>query len=355
MKPRALLITFATALFASLVSGCAQLGYYAQAAHGQFSLLAQARPINAWLDDPLASDKLKSQLRTVKEIRQFAIRELALPDNGSYRNYAQLQRKFVLWNVVAAPTLSLTPKQWCFPVAGCVTYRGYYNLQSAQEYGAQLRSEGYDVQVLGVPAYSTLGWFNDPVMSTFINYPEAELARLIFHELAHQVLYVKDDTDFNESYATAVEEAGVERWLAVNGDERKRRAYAEYEGRKHEFLALLLKYRQQLQSVYASDISDAEKKQNKARIFAALQDEYQVLKAHWGGYVGYDRWFAEPLSNAHLALVATYYDLVPGFRVLMAQQQGYAKFYVAVAKLARLSKDERRHQLLGLTSTLAQH
>jgi len=353
MKPRALLATCSTAFYVSLLSGCAQLGYYAQAAHGQLSLLAEARPIDTWLDDPLTSDKLKSQLRTVKEIRQFAITELAEPDNGSYRNYAQLQRKFVLWDVVAAPKLSLTPKEWCFPVAGCVTYRGYYNQQSAQEYGAQLRSEGYDVQVLGVPAYSTLGWFNDPVMSTFINYPEAELARLIFHELAHQVVYVKDDTDFNESYATAVEQAGVEHWLAVNGDEHKRQAYVEYEGRQHEFLALLLKYRQQLQSVYDSDISDAEKLQNKARIFAALQDEYQVLKAHWGGYIGYDRWFAEPLSNAHLALVATYYDLVPGFRALLAQQQSYAKFFVAVAKLAKLSKDERRQQLLALAS--AQH
>lgn len=340
-------------LFISQLSGCAQFNYYAQAVHGQLALLAQARPIARWLDDPSASDKLKSQLRTVKQIRQFAIDELALPDNGSYRNYAQLQRKFVLWNVVAAPALSLTPKHWCFPVAGCVSYRGYYDQQSAQKYGAQLRRDGYDVQVLGIPAYSTLGWFNDPVMSTFINYPDAELARLIFHELAHQVLYVKDDTDFNESFATSVEEAGAERWLAANGDEHRYQAYRDFEGRKTGFLALLMKYRQQLQDSYASHISDADKLQNKARIFAALQVEYKLLKIKWGGYAGYDRWFAEPLSNAHLALVATYYDLVPGFRALLAQQNSFAQFYIAVAKLAKLPKDERRRQLMALAALSA--
>ena len=349
----ALLFMTFTVLMTALMTGCTPLGYYAQAANGELSLLADARPIPVWLDDPTASDKLKSQLRTVKEIRQFAVSELGLPDNGSYRNYVQLQRKFVLWNVVAAPALSLTPKQWCFPIAGCVSYRGYYNQQSAQQYGAQLRSEGYDVQVLGVPAYSTLGWFNDPVMSTFINYPDAELARLIFHELSHQLLYVKGDTDFNEAFATTVEEAGAEEWLAVNGDDKRRRAYAEFEGRKTEFLALLLKYRQQLIDVYSGDLSDAAKMESKVRIFAALQMEYQVLKAHWGGYVGYDRWFAEPLSNAHLALVATYYALEPGFRALLAQQKSFPQFYIAVGKLAALPKEERRRQLIDLASASA--
>ncbi|WP_416348510.1 aminopeptidase [Glaciimonas sp. Gout2] len=348
-----LLTALSAVLMTALMTGCTQLGYYAQAANGELSLLADARPISVWLDDPAASDKLKSQLRTVKEIRQFAVSELGLPVNGSYRNYVQLQRKFVLWNVVAAPALSLTPKQWCFPIAGCVSYRGYYNQQSAQQYGAQLRSEGYDVQVLGVPAYSTLGWFNDPVMSTFINYPDAELARLIFHELSHQLLYVKGDTDFNEAFATTVEEAGAEQWLAVNGDEKRRRTYAEFEGRKTEFLALLLKYRQRLMDVYSGDLSDAAKRQNKIRIFAALQTEYQVLKAHWGGYVGYDRWFAEPLSNAHLALVDTYYALEPGFRGLLAQQKTFPQFYIAVGKLAALPKEERRRQLIDLASASA--
>jgi len=196
-----------------------------------------------------------------------------------------------------------------------------------------------------VPAYSTLGWFNDPLLSTFIKYPDGELARLIFHELAHQTVYAKDDTQFNESYATTVEQVGVERWLQAVGDQKMRDAYVQFEGRKQDFLALLLKYREQLASNYASDLSDAEKLQRKAEIFAALQEDYQRLKASWGGYTGYDRWFAEPLSNAHLALVATYYDLVPGFKALLAQQQTLPKFYVAVARLAKLSKEERHRQL----------
>ena len=341
---RWLLVLFITLL----MSACAQVDYYAQAVNGELSLLADARPIPVWLDDPTASEKLKSRLRTIKDIRQFAVTELRLPDNGSYRSYVQLQRKFVLWNVVATPALSLTPKQWCFPIAGCVSYRGYYSQQSAQQYGAQLRSEGYDVQVLGVPAYSTLGWFNDPVMSTFINYPDAELARLIFHELTHQLFYLKGDTDFNEAFATTIEEVGAEKWLLANGDDKRRLAYAEYEGRKSRFLALLLKYRQQLAEVYASNLSDTVKLKNKAHIFASLQDEYQILKGHWGGYSGYDRWFAEPLSNAHLAIIDTYYALEPGFQALLVQQQSFPRFYVAVRKLALLPKEERRRQLNAL-------
>lgn len=344
VQARPLLIFLVTLL----ISGCAQVGYYAQAVHGELSLLADARPIPDWLNDPTTSEKLKSQLRTIKEIRQFAVTELGLPDNGSYRNYVQLQRKFVLWNVVATPALSLTPKQWCFPIAGCVSYRGYYNQQSAQQYGAELRREGYDVQVLGVPAYSTLGWFNDPVMSTFINYPDAELARLIFHELSHQLFYVQGDTDFNEAFATTVEEVGAEKWLAAYGDTKRRQLYAEFEGRKSDFLALLFKYRQQLSDVYTSDLSNTAKLENKAHIFAALQSEYQLLKTQWGGYSGYDRWFAEPLSNAHLAIIDTYYALEPGFRALLVQQQSFAQFYVAVRKLASLSKEERRRQLSAL-------
>ncbi|WP_370551327.1 aminopeptidase [Glaciimonas sp. PAMC28666] len=354
MKPASLSIARYPArlllvLFISLMmSACAQVGYYAQAVHGELSLLADARPILVWLDDPNASEKLKSRLRTIKGIRQFAVTDLGLPDNGSYRNYVDLQRKFVLWNVVATPALSLTPKQWCFPIAGCVSYRGYYDQQNAQQYGAQLRREGYDVQVLGVPAYSTLGWFNDPVMSTFINYPDAELARLIFHELTHQLFYLKGDTDFNEAFATTIEEVGAEKWLLANGDDKKRRIYAEYEGRKSEFLALLLKYREQLSDVYASHLSDTVKLEKKAHIFVALQNDYQILKVHWGGYSGYDRWFAEPLSNAHLAIIDTYYALEPGFRALLVQQQNFTQFYAAVRKLALLPEEERRRQLNAL-------
>jgi len=327
------------------VGGCAQLGYFAQAAQGQFSLLSEARPIDDWLANPAVEGKLKGKLAKVKEIRAFAARELGLPDNESYTTYADLKRQFVLWNVVATPELSLKPVQWCFPIAGCVNYRGYYNKEEAQAYAAQLRAEKYDVEVAGVTAYSTLGWFKDPVLSTFIKFPDGEVARLVFHELAHQVVYVPGDSRFNESFAVAVEEAGVARWMALHGDDKTREAYAAYESRKRDFLALLLKQRKALEANYKRDVSDAEKRKEKAAIFQALQDEYQGLKASWGGYAGYDRWFAEPLSNAHLSAIATYHDFVPGFKALLAQKKSMPEFYEAVRSLARLDKDDRQKLL----------
>ncbi|MET0963862.1 MAG: aminopeptidase [Noviherbaspirillum sp.] len=357
IRTRTLLLGGAVIAAAVLAGGCAQIGYYMQAAQGQYSVMAQARPIDDWLADPATGGKLKTKLARVKEIRRFAATELGLPDNGSYKFYADLKRPFVLWNVVAAPGLSLEPVKWCFPIAGCVNYRGYYSKDAAQAFAGELRQQGLDVQVGGVPAYSTLGWFDDPVLSTFIQYPDGELARLVFHELAHQVAYAKDDSQFNESFAVAVEEIGVERWMARFGDDRMRRAYAEYEGRKKDFLALLLRHRNALKANYASDAPDAEKLKVKAALFESLKDEYQVMKAGWGGYAGYDRWFAEPLSNAHLASVATYHDFVPGFRALMGQEKSLADFYAAVRRMVAEGRDLRHQQLaeLGELPRLASH
>ncbi|WP_075259613.1 aminopeptidase [Herbaspirillum camelliae] len=326
---------------------CSTVSYYAQAAHGQFTLLAQAKPLEDWLDDPATSPALKTKLQTVREIRRYAVTELALPDNGSYRSYAQLDRPFVLWNVVAAPALSLKPRQWCFPIAGCVDYRGYYHQQDALAYAETLKEQGYDVQVAGVPAYSTLGWFDDPVISTFIRYPDGELARLIFHELAHQTVYAPGDTSFNEGFAVAVEELGVERWLAARHDAAMVEAYDRFAARKREFLALLDKYRARLKDNYDSCDSDADKRQRKADIFAALRAEYAQIKAdRWNGYAGYDRWFAMPLSNAHLALVGAYHDLVPAFRQLFERSSGFPDFYEQVRQLARMDQ-AARHAALG--------
>lgn len=342
------LLTLCAALVA--VAGCNHLGYYAQAAHGQFSLMSQARPITDWLADTRTDGSLRNKLSTVQRIRAFAASELGLPDNRSYTSYADLKRPFVLWNVVAAPALSIKAKTWCFPVAGCVNYRGYYSKEAAKAYAEELRLQGYDVQIGGVAAYSTLGWFDDPVLSTFIKRPEGELARLIFHELAHQVAYAPGDSQFNESFATAVEEIGVERWLAREGSDEMRKAYQTFRERKREFIALLLGTRARLEAVYEGPDSDAEKLKQKALIFQALQDDYQVLKSSWGGYKGYDKFFAEPLSNAHLSAVATYHAYVPAFRALMADGKDMRSFYAAVKSLADLPKEERTRQMVALST-----
>ena len=337
-----------TGAVAALLASCSQLGYYVQAAQGEFSLLAGARPIDDWLADPDISVTLRDRLQKVKKIRSFAASALGLPDNGTFKTYTDIKRPYVLWNVVATPELSMRPAQWCFPVAGCVNYRGYYSKDEAQFFATALRTEGFDVQVAGVPAFSTLGWFNDPVLSSFIQYPDPELARLVFHELAHQVAYAPDDSQFNESFATAVEDIGLERWLAAFGNDALRKAHADRELRKQDFLTLLLKTRKALEGNYASAASNTEKKQHKMAIFKNLVADYQALKTSWGGYGGYDRWFGEPLSNAHLASISTYHDFVPGFRALMLREKTLPRFYAAVKALALLDKGARHRQLTML-------
>ena len=338
---------------ASMLASCSSLNYYAQAAQGQLILLNDARPIDEWLADHNTAPKLKLRLATARQIRAFAVHELGLPDNKSYRNYASLARPFVLWNVVATPELSLKPVQWCFPVAGCVSYKGYYAKEDASAFAGELRAQGHDVQVGGVPAYSTLGWFNDPLISTFIFYPDAELARLLFHELSHQVVYVQDDSQFNESFASAVEEAGVERWLNGFGNDAMRDNYVKFSARKQAFLKLLLQCRRDLEAAYAAKLSTAEKRVAKARLFQKLKEDYLVLKTSWGGFAGYDRFFAEPLSNAHLASIATYTDFIPAFRTLLAREKTLPRFYAAAQALAELDKPERHRRLKALAGAPA--
>ena len=334
------------AVLAPLLGGCSTLGYYSQAVRGQLDLLRRATPIEQELASDAVPVALKAKLRTVVRIRAFASRELGLPDNGSYKSYADLGRRYVLWNVFAAPEFSIKPVTSCFPIAGCVSYRGYFAEADAQAAGAALREQGYDVHIGGVPAYSTLGWFDDPVLSTFIGYPDAELARIMFHELAHQLLYVKDDTRFNESFAVTVERAGVERWLAQNGNENERAAYARLRGMRRGFVALIVKYQGILEQYYQQDLPVRDKRLGKARRFAEMQEDYRRLKASWGGFSGYDRWFAGKPNNATLASVALYTELVPAFTALLEREGGdLPRFYAAVKELARLPRDEREARL----------
>lgn len=329
-----------------LLGGCQTLGYYAQAIDGQMQIWRSRRSIERWVADEKTDPALRDRLEHVLEIRRFAVRELGLPDNGSYRGYADLHRQFVVWNVFAVPEFSLQPKRWCFPFAGCVAYRGYFAQADAQAFAEDLRGKGYDVFVGGVPAYSTLGWFDDPVLNTFIRYPEPEVARLLFHELAHQVAYAGGDTEFNESFATTVELEGMRRWLEMHGTQAQREAFDRAQARKRDFLALVQRCRDVLKALYGEEIPDARKREAKAAVFARMRDDYGALKESWGGFAGYDHWFEPPLNNAKIVSVAAYADLVPAFQRLLADERGdLPAFYAEVKRLARMSKEERRARL----------
>jgi predicted aminopeptidase len=338
-----------------LLAGCG-LDFYWQGIAGQAELLARARPI----DDVLASSpdqRLAERLERAREIRAFATHELGLPDNGSYKRYTDLGRPFVVWNVFAAPPLSLTPRQWCFPVAGCVSYRGYFNEADARAEAARLKAAGDDVHIGGVPAYSTLGWFDDPLLSSFVRYPDTALARLVFHELAHQLIYVNDDSVFNESFATAVEEAGVARWIASQAQSPAHpRLMAEQlrsDRLRAEFRRLTRAARQMLAETYAAKTPDAEKQARKEAIFAGMLKAYEEAKAGEAGLAGFDHWFAgydgHGPNNASIVSIALYDDKVPAFRALLAQCGGdLPVFYARVRELAAMPKGERDRDLARL-------
>jgi predicted aminopeptidase len=304
-----------------------------------------------WLADPGSSDALKQRLALSQRMRDWAVTELKLPDNASYRRYADLKRRAAVWNVVAAPELSLVLKTWCFPIVGCVGYRGYFDRTQADAYADHLRRESLEVSVYGVPAYSTLGqlpgdWLADPLLNTFIFYPEGELARLIFHELAHQVAYAKDDTEFNESFATAVERIGGRRWLATMASQAARDDYARYDGRRQDFRRLTGAYRDRLDALYRSGASDADKRARKAELMAALRDDYAAMKTQrWAGFSGYDAWF-EHANNASFGVLAAYNGLVPDFERLFEREGGdFTRFYAEVRRLTTLTSAERRAAL----------
>ena len=343
-----------------LLNGCSTAGYYWQSVSGHMHMLNAARPVAEVVADPQTPAALKARLELSQRIRSFAATDLKLPDNASYTRYADLRRSAVVWNVVAAPEFSLTLKTWCFPVAGCVGYRGYFSQADAQLQADQLKAEGFEVKVYGVPAYSTLGklgWLGpfgaDPLLNTFIAYPDGELARLIFHELAHQVVYAADDTMFNESFATAVERLGSQRWLTTQASQTARDDYAALDARRQQFRALTAATRRELTAIYASNTAlDPEKRAQAASKVIAMEkfrNNYNELKKNWGNpplrTSGYDAWVAQA-NNASFGAQAAYDELVPGFEALFEQQgRDWQRFYDAVRRLAELPKSER-HQAL---------
>lgn len=338
-------------LLAALLSGCSNAGYYAQAIGGHLAVMRAATPIDRLMSDPASDPRLKSKLHEVQAIRDFASRDLALPDNGSYRAYADLGRPYVVWNVFAAPELSLKARNWCLLMVGCVSYRGYYDQRDAEALAAELREQGYDTYVAGVPAYSTLGYFDDPVLNTFLRFGTPEVARIVFHELAHQVVFVNDDSLFNESFATALENEGMRRWLASNAAPGQRAIFETQRLRKAGFAALMHAYRDRFRALYDNDRArpTVAQRDAKSALFAALRSDYAELKASWDGYAGYDAFFGDDLNNAKLASLALYNELVPAFEALLARlDYDLPQFYRSVSQLAALDKDARRQALTRL-------
>ncbi|HEV2269628.1 MAG TPA: aminopeptidase [Steroidobacteraceae bacterium] len=345
---RAVKLAIAAVLLSAL-AGCTSTMYLLQAAGGEWHVMHARQPIVQVIDDPHTSEPMIRELAEVREARDFASRELELPDNDSYRTYVKIDRPYVVWNVVAAPDLSVQPKEWCFPIAGCVAYRGYFAEDRARAFAAGLKQRGYDVVIEGVPAYSTLGKLPDPVMSTMLRYGSDELAAMIFHELAHQLLYVTDDSRFDEAFAVTVENEGLRRWLEYKGQTVRIRQLARQRAVDRQFVALLRHARDRLAAVYASQAPRQAKLLGKRQVFADLAADIHALERRLAVHAPlYDSWIADGLNNAELASVGTYYDCVPGFERLLRQENGdLPRFYAAARNLAREPAATRDAQLCG--------
>jgi|TARA_B100000686_G_scaffold126998_1_gene134319 predicted aminopeptidase len=326
-----------------VISGCS-LPYYWQAIGGQLELLQNQVPIHQILESADTNESTKAALQQIVEARKFAIDELNLPDNGSYRTYVDLERSSVVWNVVATKEFVIDPKTWCFPFAGCVSYRGYFDESVANHFAERLKSDGLDTVVVGAAAYSTLGFFEDPILNTMIDIGGQNGASIIIHELAHQKLYVNDDSELNEAFATAVEEYGTELWLMRIGEENARTVYRERMKRRTDFSRLINDQQERLREIFSRPISDLEKRIEKRAAFELMREEYKVLKESWGGIADYDSWFNQPLNNAHLATIATYRRWVPGLLWLI-DTQGLELFYREMELLRDLDLRERRKRM----------
>src|SRR5450432_3099331 len=338
--------TLLAALACALLSGCGTT-YVMQAATGQWHVMHERVPIDKVIADPHTPEAVRAQLEQAQAARDFAVQDLGLPDNKSYRSYADIGRPYVVWNVVATAEFSVAPEHWCFPVPGCVSYRGYFHEDSARKFAAKMQKKGFDVSVGGVPAYSTLGKFADPVLSSMLRYGDDDLAATIFHELAHQLLYVRDDSSFNEAFATTVEDAGLERWIAHQGGGMRIREYRDEQAREAASVRMLSATRARLAHLYASGVPRQLMRERKQQILAQLDGQIRELEYREGvTYPLYDQWIAQGLNNAQLASIATYYDCVPGFKRLLAEADNdLPRFYAAAAALSKLPRAQRHARL----------
>ena len=337
---------FFVLLIMSACLQCRSIPYYDQAINGQMEIMRNKEPISDLVDNPETSAQLRKKLIFIQSVRDFAAKELHLPVNDHYLSYVALDRPYVVWNVVAAPQFSMTAKTWCFPIVGCVSYRGYFAEEDARRFGDSLKQEGYDVFIGGAIAYSTLGWFDDPVLSTFLSLGESDTAALIFHELAHGILYVKDDTAFNESFATAVEQEGLRRWQAAVNDPKGYEKWLRKHRQRRKFTDLISKYRARLEALYERDMPMTAKRNQKAAVFTQMRTEFRDLKSDHSGMAAYDAWFNYPLNNAKIISVSTYHNWVPAFGRMLSDSGGnLEKFYQKCGQLAKKEPAERHHIL----------
>jgi predicted aminopeptidase len=337
----------AAAIMASGVTGCTSISYYAQSLEGHVEIMAARKNVAKLIRDPSTPEPLRAKLTSASAIRRFATEELALPDNSSYRSYVDVGRNDVTLAVFAAPQFSLAPVTWCFPVFGCVPYKGYFSRKDALESAAELQRQGLDVYVSGVTAYYTLGWFSDPLLSTMLRQDDTYLASLVFHELAHQKIYVNGDSAFNEAFAVSVETTGTRKWLRATGNRAGLRSYEADRKRKADFLGLISKTRDELRQVYGSPRTPERMAAAKAATIDRLRMRYRQMRdKRWAGYRGYDAWFAAPINNAKLAATAVYGEQVPAFLRLLDLCSGdYPKFYASVRRIGNLPKPSRAQAL----------
>ncbi|MDD1977401.1 MULTISPECIES: aminopeptidase [Pseudomonas] len=335
-----------------LLNGCSSVNYYGQLASGQLQLLQARKPVAELVADPSTAPKLRQHLLQAEQARAFASAQLKLPDNRSYRVYADIGRPFVVWNVFATPEFSLEPQTHCFPIAGCVAYRGYYSQGAARGAAALQKQQGLDVYVGGVEAYSTLGWFDDPILNTMLRWGDERLATVIFHELAHQRLYVADDTSFNESFATFVEQEGSRQWRVARGLAAQTEDDSQ---QRDQFVGLVLASRERLKTLYAAPLTDAGKRAGKHAEFERLRRDYRSLRdSQWGGNGRYDAWINAPMNNAKLLPFGLYDQWVPVFEVLFAQSgRDWEVFYARVEALGQRSPEERLQALKSIADKAA--
>lgn len=344
------------ALVLPWLGGCSTLAYYRQAALGHWSLMRASQPIVAVIDDPATPAVLREQLQEVQRARQWASEVLGLPANASYARYADIGREAVVWNLFATPELSLDAHRWCYPLLGCLAYRGFYAREDAVAAAQTLREQGWQVHVAGVSAYSTLGWFDDPLLNTMLGDRPEDAIGTVFHELTHQLLYVSGDTAFNESYASFVEQEGLRQY-------RESGALVGFDARQHqlerqqrrEFVALVLELRADLDRIYRSAAPDADRRAQRDARFARFADDYERLKRlRWGGWGGFDRWFERGWNNAMLLPFGLYDAEVPAFAQLFEESgQEWAAFHAAVRRLGRLGAEERGRHMSALAARAA--